>query len=166
LRAVEAGASAAQGRQGGPYIGVATACERVLQEQDNVLSVIRVIDRIIISAVGPEAPDEMPPSPVNFTLLLVIKSGGARGRYSVRLTIERPSGEQMPNEISLPLLLEGEDRGVNLIVPVGLQLDQEGLYWFDVTLTDPRVADREELLTRVPLRIVYQPQRYGAESSQ
>jgi hypothetical protein len=164
---VEAGSSTGTGRQGGPYLQVAAACEKVLQEQDGVLSVIRMIDRFILGAVGPDAPDEMPPLPVNFTLLVVLKSGGARGRYTVHLTIESPSGERMPNELTLPLLLEGEERGVNMVIPVGLQVEHEGLYWFDIWLGDPRVSERaEELLTRVPLRIVYQPQRFGAASSE
>ncbi len=105
----------------------------------------------------------MPPIPVQFTLLLVMKSGGARGRYTIRLTMEAPSGEPMPTELQLPLLLEGEDRGVNMVIPVGITAEQEGLYWFDVWFADPRVPEREqELLTRVPLRIVYQPQRFAA----
>lgn len=151
------------GRQGGPYVAVAAACEKVLQEQDGVLSLIRLIDRLIINAAGPEAPDEMPPVPVQFTLVLVMKAGGARGRYSIHLTMEAPSGEKMAMELNLPLVMEGEDRGVNLVIPVGIAVEQEGLYWFDVYLADPRVPDHEEeLLTRVPLRVVYQPQRFAA----
>lgn len=161
------GAAASRGRRGGPYLAAAVACERVLTEEDGVLSVIRIIDRLIIGAAGPEAPDEMPPIPVSFTLLLVLKSGGARGRYSIHLMMEAPSGEPLPTELQLPLLLEGEERGVNLIIPVGITVEQEGLYWVDVWLADPLAPEREEeLLTRVPLRIVYQPQRFGAASSQ
>jgi hypothetical protein len=138
-------------------------CERVLQEQDGVLSVIRVIDRLMLGSVGPDAPDEMPPLPVNFTLLVMLKAGDARGRFRVRLALEAPSGQAMPAEATLPVLFEGEgDRGVNLIIPVGFQAEQEGLYWFDVWFGDPRFSEQEELLTRVPVRIVYQPQRIGS----
>jgi hypothetical protein len=144
-------------RAGGPWVQLACVCERVLQEQDGVLSLIRVVDRLMLGATGPEPPDEMPKMPVNFTLLVALKGGAARGRFQVRLTLEAPSGERMPTEATLPVLFEGEDRGVNLVVPVGLELDQEGVYWFDVWL-GPRYGQPEELLTRVPLRIVYQPQ--------
>jgi hypothetical protein len=134
----------------------------VLQEQDGVASFIRVVDRIIQSAVGPEAPDEMPAVPVNLTAVISLKSGDARGRYAIRLTLEGPSGERMPHEVSLPILLEGEDRGVSLVVNVGFQAEQEGLYWFDVTFEDPIAGEAAGvLLTRVPLRVVYQPQRVG-----
>jgi hypothetical protein len=65
----------------------------------------------------------------------------------------------MPQEAALPVLLEGEERGVNLLLGVAFQAEQEGLYWFNVFF-----GDREVLLTRVPLRIVYQPQRLGAST--
>jgi hypothetical protein len=44
------------GERGGPYIGAAFLCEKILQEKDGVLSAIRIVDRITHSAVGPEAP--------------------------------------------------------------------------------------------------------------
>ena len=42
----------------GPYVCMALLCEKVLNEQDGVLSVIRVIDRITVSrrARGAHAP--------------------------------------------------------------------------------------------------------------
>lgn len=151
------------GRQGGPYVAVAAICERVLQEADGVLSAIRFVDRLMLGFAGPDAPDEMPPLPAQFTLLIAMKSGGARGRYGIHITMEAPSGERMPVELTLPLMLEGEDRGSNMVIPVGLTFEQEGLYWFDIYLDDPLVPEQpEELLTRVPVRVVYQPQRFAA----
>jgi hypothetical protein len=117
---------------------------------------IRVVDRIISSAVGPEAPDDMPPVGVNLTAVIVLKSGEARGRHSISLTLEAPSGQQVGDEVVLPVLLEGEDRGVNLVVNMNFQAEQEGLYWFNVLFGTQNV-----LLSRVPLRLVYQPQRFG-----
>jgi hypothetical protein len=129
-------------------------CDKVLQEQDGVLSLIRVVDRIFQTAVGPTAPTEMPLVAVNLTLVVMFKSGDARGRYPMTIRLEAPSG-QVVNEMQFPVLLEGEgDRGANLTLGVQLQLDQEGLYWFDVLF-----GDEQRMLARVPLRIVYQPQR-------
>ena len=150
----------------GPYLQAAALCEKVLQEQDGVLSLIRVVDRIIHSAIGPGAPDEMPPVPVNLTAVILLKSGEARGRYEARIQLEAPSGQEIGDPVSLPVLLEGEERGVNLIVAIGFQAEQEGLYWFNVRFVDPRVPDQQVLLTRMPLRIVYQPQRVGRTPSE
>lgn len=131
----------------GPYLSAALICERVLQEQDGVLSAIRIIDRVYFLADE----DGTPVSPQQpFTLLLSFKAGEARGRYAVRLVMEKPSGEQGP-EITASVHFEGEDRGVNVVIPTVLQVDQEGLYWFDVFFEKERV-------TRIPMRAIYQPQ--------
>jgi hypothetical protein len=141
----------------GPYLQTAVLCEKVLHEQDGVLSLIRIIDRIISSAVGADVPDEMPPVPVNLTLAIVLKSGEARGSHNLRIALEAPSGLDVGAQ-HMPVLLEGDaDRGVNVIVNFGFQAEQQGVYWFAVYF-----GDRDVLLTRVPLRIVYQPQRLAA----
>lgn len=132
----------------GPFLAAAVLCEKVLEEKDGVLSAIRMVDRIVQTAVGPAGPEEMPPVPVNLTALIAFKSGGARGRHSLRLRPEAPSGLRLP-EVSLPVLFEGEDRGHNVLLNLALQADQEGLYWFDVLLD-------EQMVTRIPLRVVYQ----------
>jgi hypothetical protein len=135
----------------GPFLATAVACEKVLQEQDGVLSIIRVIDRVFHSKSGPDVPSEMEPFAYNFVLLITLKAGEARGRYTVTIRPEAPSGEQQQAN-SIPVLLEGEERGANLIVNMAFSFTMEGLWWFDVLFED-------RLLTRVPLRIVYQPTR-------
>ncbi len=138
----------------GPYLNAAVICEKVLQEKDETLSVIRMIDRfnVTVSALG--SPENLPPIPLNLTVLISLKSGKARGRSTVKLRIESPSGLKLPDQL-LPVLFEGEDRGVNLVMNLNLVIDQEGVYWFDVLL-------EEKLLTRMPLRTVYQ--RIGTSS--
>jgi hypothetical protein len=131
-----------------PYLAAAFFCERVLQEQDGVLSAIRVVDRFIQRAQGPSAPEDMPVFSVALTAFLSFKSGAARGRSTIHLRQESPSGVRGP-ELSLPVLFEGEDRGANLVLDINFQADQEGLYWFDVLLDDL-------LVTRMPLRVLYQ----------
>lgn len=138
----------------GPYLAAAVLCEKVLHEQDGVISLIRVVDRVIQTAVGPEAPDDMPPMPVNLQAVIVVKSGDARGRYPIRLSVESPSGLDTGQEAVLHVLLEGEDRGVNVVANFGFIATQEGLYWIDV-----RFGEQDLLLTRIPLRVVYQAQR-------
>jgi Family of unknown function (DUF6941) len=101
----------------------------------------------------------MPPFPVNLTAVLALKSGSARGRHSIRLTAEAPSGEQLPQEVTLPVLLEGEERGVNVVLNLGFQAEHEGLYWFNVYF-----GTQDVLLTRIPLRVIYQPQQLGAST--
>ena len=47
------------------------------------------------------------------------------------------------------MLLEGEDRGANLILQLAFQAEEDGLYWLEVHLHDA-------LITKIPLRVVYQ----------
>lgn len=129
----------------GPYLQVAAICERVLVEQDGVASIIRMVDRIQFSAAG--APETMPPFSANLTLMVVLKSGMARGPVPVRISIEAPSG--IANDGGLmTAFLEGEDRGVNLITQMSIQFTEQGLYWFAIYVEN-------KLMTKVPFRLIY-----------
>ena len=132
----------------GPYLTAALICEKVLQEKDDVASIIRIVDRIVVTANASNSPEVMPTTTINLNILISLKSGKARGRHTVRLRTEAPSGLKLPDQL-LPVLFEGEDRGANLIINANMAVDQEGVYWFDVFL-------EERLLTRIPLRILYQ----------
>lgn len=132
----------------GPYLVAALLCERVLQEKDETVSIVRIVDRITLTVPASRTPETLPPLPLNLTLFLSFKSGSARGRNTIKLKIESPSGFNLPEQL-LPVLFEGDDRGVNLILALNMVVDQEGVYWFNILL-------EEEHITRIPLRILYQ----------
>jgi len=133
---------------GGPWLQAAVFCEKLLQEQDGVVSLIRVIDRFMIQASGPEPPERMPAARLSMMGYLAFKSGIARGSYSVTIKGVSPLGRPLPG-MTLPMLLEGEDRGAGLGFQLNLDAQEEGLYWFEVLIG-------ERLITRMPLRVVYQ----------
>jgi hypothetical protein len=92
----------------------------------------------------------MAPTPIqNLTLVIVLKAGFMRGRYSIKLTTT--INEQLIGEVELPVLFEGEDRGIGIILPIAFIAKEEGVYWFDVSLVEGLVP-----LTRIPLRVMYQ----------
>jgi hypothetical protein len=141
----------------GPFLSMAVLCEKVLEEKDTTLSLIRIVDRI--TAQMPPvagAPEYMPPVSVSLTAVLSFKSGAARGKHAIRLRSESPSGLRSDGP-SFPVLFEGEDRGVNVLAPMAFSATEEGLYWFDVLLD-------EELVTRMPLRVFYQQLGLGSQS--
>lgn len=140
--------------KGGPWLQMALFCEKVLTEQDGVLTPVRVVDRVIRSVVGPEPPEQMEPFEHYLYLVLALKPGEARGRGTVKIQIEGPDGISRPGP-STSVQLEGEDRGVNLVMQTGFKFEQEGLYWLDVSF-DGR------LLTRIPLRVVYQASKIAS----
>ncbi|MBT9331305.1 DUF6941 family protein [Paracidobacterium acidisoli] len=128
-----------------PFVQIAAFCQLALNEANGALSVVRVMDRIGIQGIAPT----MQPVPVqNLTLVIVLKSGFMRGSSTVKIIPRTPSGEDLPgNELSA--LFEGEDRGVGIVMPIGLIAKEEGLYWFDIQVDSVSV-------TQIPLRIVYQ----------
>ncbi len=139
---------------------MAVLCEKALQEQDGVLSVIRVIDRLTQSATGTELPEQMPPFLAdNLTMVVCLKADQARGRYGIKIRPEAPGGFQLP-AMEQGIQLAGGATGVNLVMPLILPIGQDGVYWFDVFLTGP-APQEDRLLTRVPLEVLYQPLRIG-----
>jgi len=132
---------------GGPYLNMAVICEKVLREQDGIMSVIRVVDRVTITP-PPDAPEQMPPTSLNLMLAVVLRAGVMQGQMNVGLSFTTPAG--IDNQIgSVPVLFEGQDRGVNLITNLNLTVGEQGLYWISIYL-------ERQFLTRVPLRILYQ----------
>jgi hypothetical protein len=145
----ESTANVAPHSPSGPYLTMAVLCQHALVEKDDVLSVIRVIDRLVTPVpVNPAVPRATPAVAINLTAVLQFKSGAARGAYMIALRPEAPSGLRMPHT-ELSILFEGEDRGVNVVIALSMTVEQEGLYWFDVLLDGT-------LVTRIPLRIVFQ----------
>ena len=130
---------------GGPYVQVAAICAMPLIEQQGYLSVIRIQDRIQVAGVT----DQMPPQPLSsLNLVLALKSGEIRGKYSILVSVTTPSGKTLPGP-EIPMLFEGEERGVITALPLGVVADEEGLYWFEITLEGT-------MLSRIPLRVMYQ----------
>lgn len=129
----------------GPFVQIACICQTTIQEVTGSLSVIRVMDRIGVAGVTPR----MQPQPLqHLVLVIVLKSGGIRETHQMRIIVSNPSGDTQPlTEVSA--LFEGEDRGVALVMPLAFVAKEEGLHWFEVYL-------EEMLLTRIPLRVIYQ----------
>ncbi len=131
----------------GPYLEMAVLCERVLEERDGALSLIRLVDRFTIHRPAPAPGEYVVPPSISVVAVVGFKSGAARGRHQLRLSLEYPDG-MIHSRLEVPLLLEGEDRGARALVPIQLLAEQEGIYWI-------RVALDEAEFTRVPLRVAF-----------
>jgi hypothetical protein len=128
-----------------PFVQVAAICQSMLKEATGHVSLIRLMDRVAFG--GPGA--EMQPQPLNqLSLIVILKSGAMRGKYKWSIVAETPSGKRIPGH-EMPALFEGDERGIALATPIMIVAEEEGLYWFDVIV-------EKELLTRIPLRVMYQ----------
>ena len=136
----------------GPYLLAAFLCEKVLEEKDGVKTAVRIVDRVTRQALESNPPSELKPFGYKITLLIMMKSGSARGVYDVVIRLVQPSGESS-EFVRQAVHFEGEeDRGVDIVGNLDLKIEMQGLHWFEILLGD-------ELLTRCPLRVIYLPQR-------
>jgi len=134
--------------EAGPYLKAAVFCDNVIEGKDGVLSLVRVIDRVTLTAAGAEAPAEMPPVQRELKLVLMFISGRARGTQPVELKVEKPDGN-VHDGWAGTVFFEGEDRGANLVIQMDFTFELQGLYWFHVFVVGT-------LLTKLPFRLIYQ----------
>lgn len=134
---------------GGPYLSAAFLCERVLREQDGVISFIRVVDRF--NVVGPS--ETMNVTLIPATVVALFKSGIMRSSAQITITPISPTNERM-QPATAPVLFEGDDeRGAGVLLPMQFPVSEPGLYWFEVALT--LQGGQPSVLTFIPMRIVY-----------
>ena len=133
----------------GPYLAAAVICEKVLSEGDQVLSLIRLVDRFTIHAQGPGAPSAPPQVILGFSVVISLKAGRARGRHPVTLELDHPTGKRAKVFEQDVNFRGGDDSGTNLIAEMRLTLRDPGLHWIHVTV------DGQEM-TRIPFTLEYE----------
>jgi hypothetical protein len=127
-----------------PYVGAALICERVLVESDGVLTAVRIVDTFTLPP-EPTLPPGMEGG-IQFTILVMLKAGDVRGPSRLEINIRYPSGKR--EELSKPsIVLEGEDRGANIVAQTTFAIKEWGLHWFDLFWEG-------QALTSIPLRLV------------
>ena len=144
--------------EGGPYVQVACFCDMVLQDTTGVLSLIRVVDTLTHTQSGPAPPEEMPPVSYAGKLVVVLKSGKARGRYDLKVVPEAPTGGTK-EPLIVTVHFEGEERGASVVADFHTVFEMEGLHWFRVYL-------EEEELTAIPFRVKYSRMIVGSTARQ
>ena len=124
-------------------------CDRVLQEQNGVLSTIRIVDRWTVN--GPT--ETMPLTVLQTFLVVLFKSGLYRGTGQLTLTPISPSNVRM-EPIILPIVFGGDDdAGAGTVLPIGFPVQEDGPYWFEVSLAGQGLPTY--VVTCIPMRVVY-----------
>ena len=134
------------------HISSVLICERVLEEKDGSLSIVRIADRFTLHDVPDPMPENETPGIV-FNMLVAVKSVGEPPvDHSVSMALTFPSGKvKAIGTYERPPIKTGET-GFNVIARITLELDGEGIYWFEATL------DKVGQSVRVPVQIVYERQ--------
>ena len=134
---------------GGPFLTAAFFCENILQDNEGILTAVRIFDafKIQLHAQAPEnVPSKELPIRVEKHLLLMFKTGDHPGKHEVTIQIVSPSGT--PREVQKQELnfTKPPHGGGNLRCNVNMELTAAGLYWTDVRLDG-------KLITRIPLNV-------------
>lgn len=127
-----------------PLLAAAIICEKVLQEEGNVVTAIRIVDLINLQGDS----KEFIPGVVGFTILILFRSGEAIGKRTLELSCCSPSGETVKSQKQV-ITFEGGSHGQTLILNINLSLSETGTYWFDVKIG-------QQVMTRIPLTVNYQ----------
>ena len=136
----------------GPYVAIACFAEKVLQENDNVHSLIRIVDRVHVAITTEGEMKELPKIQHPLTLYVSLKCGGERGSHELEIVPIKPGGEKLPSKRH-PVHFEGpEYKGINIIVKMVMEINMEGTWWFEI-------LHRKQLLTKIPLDVIFQVQR-------
>lgn len=134
----------------GPYVNLAVFCEQAIEDKNNVLTLVRIVDQLTVSASGDDAPEDLPPGAVvNTNLVIGLRAGQARGKQTVQVVLEHPDGSRHGGPDVPVHFTQGENGGANLILKMALALSTAGAYWADILVN-------KRLVTRIPLDIRYQ----------
>ncbi len=136
---------------GGPYLTAAFLCEKVLREADGVLSAVRIVDRWNINGTTETL---TAPAVIQASLVIMFKSGVYRGNAQLSIVPITPQTNTRMQAIVIPVLFEGEDdKGISLVAPLAFPVQEDGTYWFEVSLAGQALPAR--VLTAIPMRIAY-----------
>ncbi len=125
-----------------PYVTAALLCEKVIQEKDESISIVRIADKLQYRLEG--VPEGTRPV-VNLQGFISIKSGEVTGEHAIKILAEAPN-KQRKELMTVDVNFIGQDQGQNIIINLGLAVEQDGLYWLDVIFDG-------EVLTKIPLMV-------------
>jgi hypothetical protein len=114
-----------------------------------VKSLIRVTDRLLFQASGPDASEVMPEFLHDLIGFLSFKAGRAQGPVPMKITLTRPSGLTDTQPVWQGTVhFEGGTRGHNLLLRLRIRFMDAGPYWFNVYVQD-------KLITRMSYEVIY-----------
>lgn len=139
----------AKGNYGGPYLQVAALCERVIQEPDNAITVIRIVDTLTFTIPETRSAAAMEGGAYQVLAVVIFKDGSFKGKQILTIRGLSPDGKVFVNDILAPIPFKGKgETGSVGKIQMNIVFRMEGLHWFHVLLDGKRI-------TRIPLRIVF-----------
>jgi hypothetical protein len=140
---------------GGPYLLSAILCKEIVTNSaGHPIGVRGITTRAISPRPGKEGIGG--PVRLELKLMLVLLAGEGRGKpYVVELQLTSPLGNSL-GAGKMPIEFAAEEYATaTIVVDYGMNLDEHGVYWVDVVLTQES-AESGRLLTRMPLKYDFQ----------
>lgn len=129
-----------------PFVALACICEKLLQDKDDVLTLVRVVDTYYLQL--PEGAPEGVVGGLDLSGVISIKSGDVKGEFEMLVVLRTPDGKTKPiTDKPIPVVLNGGEHGVNIKLSITVAVKEYGLYWFDVMWGN-------DVLTSIPLKLV------------
>src|SRR4051794_32540605 len=98
-----------------PFVQAACICERVIQDKDDIFSLIRIVDTYYLQPM-PNAPQGAV-GVIELSVFVSVKSGDLKGSYEMSLRLRTPTDEvKQLTENPLPIVLNGGEHGFNVNV--------------------------------------------------
>ena len=131
-----------------PIVAAACLCEKVLEDKDGVLSLIRIVDTFTVGA-APEVFERLNPH-LALTLVVILKSKGQVGKHDLTMQLHGPTQSQPPSTVPVEFLV-GPLSTVNVRVEIAIGVIKN--------FGDCRIelSFDGESLTTVPFRVVQGP---------
>jgi hypothetical protein len=109
-------------------------CDRVLREEDGVLSVIRLVDIFYITLIAEQPPEKQG---VQITVLVQLKARPEdQSEHSLQLFITRPDGKTKAVSDPIPAPLKssipGAPGGFNVQAQIGVAAPQIGIHYLSL----------------------------------
>ena len=132
-----------------PFLAAALLCEKILEQKDDVLTVVRIVDTFTVT-IPPNLPQDTKPA-IQLTALLSFKKASPRAeaeKHEVRMKLRSPSGKINPvgrREFSFK---PDDLSGVSLILNITLGVSDYGLFWLEISVDD------DEIVTSIPFKLL------------
>lgn len=135
-----------------PLLAAAFLCEKVLFEKDEVITAVRIVDTFYVS-LPKDLPAGAKPT-IQVTVLLAFKKavGDEAEKHQATLVVQAPSGKLPRQPPPLDFYFKADEvAGANLIVNIGLPLNEFGIFEIEVLMDGSWV-------TTIPFRVLERTQ--------
>ncbi len=148
---------------GGPYVIAAVLCENVIKQEDQVSTLIRVVDLIKFEIPINVNLDLLGPLLYQTFVFVSIRAGTFSGKCAITVTAMDDGGKEIMPELRQNWTFSekasnGKGPGFSLAVKSVLAFTKEGRYWISVYLDD-------ELRTRCPFDVRFERVREPSSSA-